>query len=341
MYHLRVNGRGNAWPIQIGKHHAMYQEDEINDYANASFSICKSKNTSYNKHELDWEVLIDAGHGTIPFILNHHNRLPEAIILTHAHFDHTLGADWIVQSYFRQNKKAYPIYASKACMNAFNTVFHHLEGLVEWIILEVGIKTPIIQSPGLYVTAFPVFHGYSAKGASMLLFSQENSDKQVLISGDILCPLIKQEDYSKLNNIDLLIADCNNRFPYPKTNHWSFIAKENELALLSKFYNKFEFVNILKPHFDSDIEKCYVLDLISEINDTKELYWSLSDFIKKVNPTTTALVHYSGSEDEKYYNEKIMTTEELEYWANSKIQESNTSSQFIVPKTGDVYSIFQ
>lgn len=338
MYHLRINGRGNAWPIQIGKKHAMYHENETIDYANASFSICKSKNSTYNKNELDWEVLIDAGHGIIPFILKHHNRIPEAIVLTHAHFDHILGVDWIVQSHYRQNKSPYPIYASKSCMKAFKIVFHHLEGLVNWQIIEVGTKIEISEAPGLYVNSFPAFHGYSAKGATMLLFSEETSNKKVLLTGDILCPLIRQQDFHLMQNLDLLIADCNNRFPYPQSNHWSFLPKENKEELLTKFYDEFEFVNILKPHFDSDIEKCYVLDLISEINETKDLFWSISDFVNKVKPTTTALIHYSGSEDEKYYNEKILNSEELEKWANSSLD--NSPTKVIVPKTGNVYPIF-
>lgn len=340
MYHLRINGRGNAWPIQIGKEHAMYQEGGAIDYANASFSICKSINSTYNYNELEWEILIDAGHGTIPYILNHHNRLPEAIVLTHAHFDHILGVDWIVQSHFRQNKTPYPIYASKACMRAFKIVLHHLEGLVDWHIIEVGNKKKIKEAPGLFVTSFPVFHGYSAKGASMLLFSHESSENQLLLSGDIQCPLIQKADYKLLKNIELFITDCNNRYPYPNSNHWSFSTKENDKKLLTKFYNEFEFVNILKPHFDSDIEKCYILDLISEINETKDLFWSITDFVKKINPTTTALVHYSGNEDEKYYNEKIMNSEELEKWANANLKDSESSSKVIVPKTNSIFSIF-
>lgn len=340
MHHLRINGRGNAWPLQIQKTHAMYQENGSNDYANASFSICKSKNDVYNAFELEWEILIDAGHGIIPFILNHHNRIPDAIVLTHAHFDHILSIDWIVQSYYRQYNKQFPIYASQPCIEAFDIVLHHLNGLIEWHILKVGETTNINEAPGLNVTNYPVYHGYSAKGSSMLMFSEDNSSKKILLTGDILCPLLKARDYKIFSDIELMLVDCNNRFPYPESNHWSFSNNGSNSKIQDDFIESFELTSLLKPHYMSESEKEYILDVMSENTNANSLCWNILDFIDKTNPTQIGLVHYSGSEDEKYYNEPILNSKQLEQWANKKAKENEVSSAFIVPKTGDIYNIF-
>ena len=114
---IRVNGRGNAWPIPLGEEHPFYSSENIEDYANASFSIIGTEEDLIKNDNINWEILIDAGHGTIQYLLKHENRIPEAIVLTHSHIDHTLSIDWIIQSYYQLNnrKKRYPIYASKLC----------------------------------------------------------------------------------------------------------------------------------------------------------------------------------------------------------------------------------
>ena len=84
-------------------------------------------------------MLIDAGHGIVPFLLKHNNRIPEAIVLTHPHFDHILGIDWIIQSYYRFNhKKAYPVYATKPCWNTVLRTLPHLRELVIFFELKPG-----------------------------------------------------------------------------------------------------------------------------------------------------------------------------------------------------------
>lgn len=340
MHFLRVNGRGNAWPIQIGTNHAFYQEGQKNDYANASFSICQSDEEDYKPNSLNWEILIDAGHGIIPFILDHHNRIPEAIVLTHAHFDHILSVDWIVQSYYRQYNKQYPIYASAPCMEAFNTVLHHLQGLIEWKVLKVGEKTSITEAKGLDVTSYPVYHGYSAKGASILLFSNSDNNKKVLFTGDILHPLVKKSDLQDFQDIELAFVDCNNRFPYPNSNHWSFTSHPKELEISQEYFDTFELTSLLKPHYMSVSEKMYILDVLSETPSAKGLHSNILDFIKLFSPKKTALVHYSGLEDKKYYNQEILKTSELEEWANKEAKKQEINADIIVPETGDTIKIF-
>ena len=49
MIQVRINGRGNAWPIVLGQDHPFYDRTNIQDLANASASIIKS-----NIHPLEY-----------------------------------------------------------------------------------------------------------------------------------------------------------------------------------------------------------------------------------------------------------------------------------------------
>jgi len=75
------------------------------------------------------------------------------------------------------------------------------------------------------VTPLPFYHGRSALGAAMFLFKIEEKERKIkaLFTGDVLCPLLRDIDYTTLEGIDLLVADANNRYPYPKSNHWSVL----------------------------------------------------------------------------------------------------------------------
>ena len=104
---VRVFGTGNAWPVLIGSEHRFYDRHNLNDIINAAFSIFETN----RKKEIIWEILIDVGHGVPQYILNNYNRIPDAIVLTHAHLDHTAGLDWIVQSHYRVKKShPFPVY---------------------------------------------------------------------------------------------------------------------------------------------------------------------------------------------------------------------------------------
>ncbi|MCK4747182.1 MAG: hypothetical protein KAT15_09110, partial [Bacteroidales bacterium] len=114
-YFVRVNGVGNAWPVPIGTEHPFYDAADPEQLANVSFSLLKSSTGTPDPENLEWEVLIDAGHGIVQYLIRHGNRLPDSVVLTHAHLDHTLSLDWIIQSYYRyhQKQKKMPLYASQ------------------------------------------------------------------------------------------------------------------------------------------------------------------------------------------------------------------------------------
>ena len=170
---------------------------------------------------IEWEVLVDVGHGIVQFLIQNSNRIPDAVFLTHPHIDHTLGLDWVVQSHYRKSKTKYPVYATRYCWQHVVQSFPHLEEMVEFKELIYGESVSLFGE--INVNPFPSYHGKYAFGATMFLF--EISNKKVLITGDILLPVLRKNDKELLKNIELLIIDANNRFPYPKCNHWSITTK--------------------------------------------------------------------------------------------------------------------
>lgn len=337
MFWLRVNGRGNAWPIQLGKSHPMYQEDGINEYANASYAICKTTGSEYNITEIEWEIWVDAGHGTPSAILNHHNRIPDAIVLTHPHFDHILGVDYIVQCYYRQNQKRYPVYASEACVKMFQATLSHLNDYIHWNILPVAHQISVNEAAGLSVTAFPVYHGLSAKGASMLLLNHMSFKNKLLITGDVLFPLIQEKYLTQFSNIHLMLVDTNNRFPSPKTNHWSLI--NNDSSILNEFLSHFSFESIRQAHQSSEQALEYVNTFIHEVKSTDQLISHIFQFATLIKPDVVGLVHYSGAQDKEYYQEAVLNTSQLQEWVNQTKNEHNLSAKFTIPKTGELYQL--
>lgn len=335
---VRINGRGNAWPILLGQEHPFYDRTNYEDLANASCSIIKSSNSKPKEEDIEWELMIDAGHGAIQYLIKNCNRIPDALFITHPHIDHIVGLDWIVQSYNKIKRKPYPVYMSRPCWEKVRIIFPHLVDLVEFKELVPYQKKEINELSGVELIPYPVYHGESAEGATMFFFKIGNGEDQtkILFTGDILCPLLRDEDYASISNIDLLVSDANNRFPYPKSNHWSIISgKENKVSdNLKSFLEKNSLGLLLYPHLNNhnsdNYSRCFDYFLNREFS-LSNFPFTISSFIKIICPKKTALIHYSGSEDEKYYKEKILSASELEEWVKSEFNKMNQKSEFIVP----------
>ncbi len=153
-YILRINGRGNAWPIPIEQHHPFYSLPDAPDYANASYSLFEAD----EKGKVSKDILIDAGHGIVPFLLKHGNRIPDALLITHPHLDHTLGMDWIIQSYVNyqylldflrdfpeKEDYALTVLDFTARIHPKNLLFSHYSGLED----EKYYKRALLDTPGL------------------------------------------------------------------------------------------------------------------------------------------------------------------------------------------------
>lgn len=332
---LRINGRGNAWPIPIGQHHPFYDLPGAPDYANASFSLIA---TDEEKNVLS-DILIDAGHGIVPFLLTHGNRIPDALVITHPHFDHILGMDWIIQSHYRfHGKKPYPVYATRGCREQILRTLPHLENLVKFTDLRYGIPVKVTEFPEMTVTAYPVYHGLHARGASMLLFSVQSLKKRIIFTGDLLFPMLRKKDLEKLHGADWLVADANNRFPYPKSNHWSVTRhKPEDEQFLGPWIKQLSPDQVMIPHQNLGYpEYEYLLEGFRDYPLDKRLL-TVEELVTVTEPANLLLTHYSGTEDLRYYGQPLLDTREMHQWAVREFAESKTNLH--VSHSGDLLPI--
>jgi glyoxylase-like metal-dependent hydrolase (beta-lactamase superfamily II) len=330
-----VHGRGNAWPVPLGEEHPFYKREDPRDLGNASFSLQLREGERWLS-----SVLIDAGHGTVQSLLSGDNRIPDCICLTHGHLDHTLSVDWVVQSFWRRyrKEKRYPIYATLPVYRFLMSSYPHLKDLSEHRELEFGQAINPGSELGLKLTALPAYHGQSAVGASMLLFEYDGC--RVLFTGDLLIPLLKRADYALLHGIDLLVVDINNRFPWPRTNHWSFAGSSEEplkrSITLEKFAAELDWKKVSGPHLQEGISEknlAYLRQLEQEW-DPKRLPLTILEFMKGISPKQSMLVHYSGAEDRKYNGEAILSSQGLLDWTSDTARQTGITGKIIVPAAG-------
>lgn len=344
---LRINGRGNAWPVPIGQVHPFYSHSGEHEYANASFSLMRFNHKAKSREHLEYELMIDAGHGSIPFLLKSYNRIPDALFITHPHFDHILGIDWIAQSYYRfHNKQRYPLYATENCWQTILKTIPHLRELIDFHPLEFGVNTEIQGLNNVYVTAFPVYHGSSAGGSAMFLFEIKKDLgrlSSVLFSGDVLLPVLNEQAYEKLSNVDYLVVDANNRFPYPWSNHWSISRGEDQgEKYLNDFLRKLDLSSVLAP-FTSSFAYADLPDYFKgfEVQFKKKdnLLLTVFDLVQQIHPKKTLPVHYSGQEDKSYYHKPILNSTELQNWLINASNKLSFTTIFVVAEIGDFFPV--
>ncbi len=335
-----VHGRGNAWPVPLGEDHPFYNRKDPLDLSNAAYSLQLMEADSVLS-----SVLIDAGHGTVQSLLSGDNRIPDCICLTHGHMDHTLSVDWVVQSFWRRHRKEkrYPIYATLPVYRFLLRSYPHLEELTEHRELEFGETFAPCQEMPFHLTTFPVYHGKSAVGASMLLF--EDQGRSILFTGDLLTPLLRMEDYERLSGANVLIVDTNNRFPWPGTNHWSFAGTPGDPLKrnqgLEAFIKELSWEQVSAPHLQAGISEqnqVYLSQVQKEWNSAEQPL-SILEFLRRTSPDQVLLVHYSGAEDGKYYEEKVLNSNGLQAWASESAMQNGISSRILVPGTGQRISL--
>lgn len=344
---IRVNGRGNAWPVFVGSDHPFYNSKSSEDLSNASFSVFGINSDEFDPDKILWSVLIDAGNHTTPYILKNENRIPEAVILTHPHMDHTMGVDWIAQSRYHLSKEKYPVYASRPCLEIFKQAYPHLNKVVELKEIKPGAQNSIDEVNGLKVIPFPVFHGESGFGASMLFFEYRNKQKPFLFTGDMLCPLIRKKDYDTIAKARIAFIDSNNRFSYPLSNHMSIVEHlpdSNQMSpYLLDWKKKVKLSHLIMPHanqhFD-DITHNYFDEFIKDYDSAEELPHSVFDFANRIHIPQFNLVHYGGFEDKTIYQTDLLSEGELETWTNRQSKKSGLAeSSFHVPQVGEVFRL--
>ncbi len=348
---IRVNGRGNAWPVFIGKRHPFYSTGDPDDLGNVSFSIFGTSETEFSTRSILWSLLVDAGNNIPSYIIRNENRIPDALFVTHPHLDHTLGIDWIAESYYYTHNKSkkYPLYATLPCWNEVRNSYGQLESIIEYKELIPGIKRQVGEVAGIMVTALPVFHGESGFGASMLIFEFNAGDETkttAVFSGDMLCPLIRNADFKMLSEAKILYIDCNNRFSYPLSTHGSFVSKNQTTGTLSKYMveylDKLTFTQMMAPHLQkpyNDAIHDYFNEFLSENSTPGQLPFSVIDFVRRTHIPDIGLIHYSGGEDEKYSKQNVVSDSKLEEWARGIARDEGLKTRIAVPRTGDLFRL--
>jgi hypothetical protein len=348
-YFVRVNGTGNAWPVPLGTDHPFYDAGDPEQLANVSFSILKSSSETPAAENIQWEILVDAGHGIVQYLIRHGNRLPEAVVLTHAHLDHTLSLDWIIQSYYRHynKKKKLPLYASRQGLDFISASFPQLPPLTEYGELRPGESREIKGIPELFLTPLPVYHGEAAPGPNMLVFELRLPDREpvkMIFSGDLLCPLLRKADYRYLKDASMAFLDSNNRYPYTGSNHWSICSEEPDGKTMSKYLKSYRqqisCTHLIASHLPvprDPVVHSYFDEFLSYCDENIPM--SVFDFCSRVTPDRVMLVHYSGMEDMNHSEEEILNPVQLENWTNAEAERRGISSEFLVPLPGDLYKI--
>jgi hypothetical protein len=348
---VRVNGTGSAWPVMIGDSHPLYSTGRVEDLANASYSLIHFNGNEPKTGKIEWEAMIDMGHHTIPYLIRNENRIPEIVALTHGHPDHFFGVDWVVQSYYTKYgiRKKYPIYTTKPVWESVLRTFGYLNQIAELKELLPGVKTQVEEIEGLTITAFPVFHGDTAIGASMLFFENNASAmKPVLFTGDMLCPLWRKKDLFVLQKTSLLYIDSTNRFPFPGCNHMSFTNKMPASGvkshLLTEWLNKISITDLIVPQMVSKPNKTvkkYFEEFLSDWKSHAELTYCITDFLKLIPVKSVNLVHYAGTEDRKLYNQQIFGKQELKEWAEKTALEEGITKNtlFCYPEVGQLFDL--
>ncbi len=331
-------GTGNAWPITLSKKHPFYDPGNFSHLANASYQIEKRiDNQFYGK------ILVDAGHGIIPLLIRDDNRLPDALIITHPHADHIVSIDWICHSYAKihNNEKFLPLYCSGLCYQKIIRTFPNLEKYLDFRELIAGKTMEIVEMAEISLIAYPVYHGMAAPGASMLRFDLEN-EKKLLLTGDVLTPMLRKKDYQDLQSVPFIITDANNRFPYPRSNHWSVVSNgpedKAEPARLRSFKNDLQLSAMLSQHLDNSLDPDnykYFDEWLSGA-DPEIFHFSISDFCKVIKPEKVFPVHYSGGEDEKYYQSHRLSRKEFQNWLN---EQAPSFFEYILPSPGDGFDL--
>jgi hypothetical protein len=346
---LRINGRGYAWPVFLGSpiHFKNEREPELN---NTSYSLIGYDTEQSGEDTISWEILVDAGHGIVEYLIKHENRIPDAVVLTHHHHDHVLGLEWIVYSHAKGSghNTPYPVYASLLTWKKVLTAYPQLEPMVELHELIPAQTYQFSFTNCVVLTAFPVYHGKGAFGPMMLHFRvmKEVSKANVIITGDCVCPLLRNKDYQELSGADIICADSSNRFPYPAGNHWSLQdtdpSTNREAAVLADWRKEIKMSSLSAMHASPQSDPryhTYLDEFMTEQLQNPSLSLSVFDLARRLSPDKILMMHYSGREDESRYHRDILSENALQEWANIQGMQSGLMTQFLAPQTGTIFSL--
>jgi hypothetical protein len=174
----------------------------------------------------------------------------------------------------------------------------------------------------------------------MLAVAVPQEDRRLLFTGDVLLPLLQEKDLEQLHGVDWLITDANNRFPAPKTNHWSVTRHEKDEAYLQPWLDSMTPDKLMAPHnYQSYTNYQYLLGFFDDFPEKKDYLLTVLALTARLQPRNLLLAHYSGLEDEKYYGEKVLDTSGLQQWSEQVVSGVVPGTKVIVPETGDLLDL--
>jgi ribonuclease BN (tRNA processing enzyme) len=217
---IRINGRGGAW---LGDFYTDTSRDlalHLDPYrrANTSVSIVIRRAGVLLLH-----VLVDVGLGALNSLLDfqhqtHINRI-DALLLTHPHFDHIAGLDWLAamvrRSDVAEQLKPMPLYCSAPCYEeAVVRRFTWLKDLYSHhpIVSGEPFRIEGRQGAAVRITPLAVVHGPTAPGAMIYSIECEEQSKRIVLAWDML-RLAPGVDDTPVRNADLLLVDSTSWHP--------------------------------------------------------------------------------------------------------------------------------
>lgn len=229
---LRVNGIQAAFGGELGSDSPRVEELRAADpyrQANTSFSLLQRQEGQIVRH-----TVIDVGMGVVPSLLEleqtHGAHTVDEVLLTHPHFDHYAGLDWLSMCLLRsgrpQQPLPLPVYASPACWEfGPQRVLRYAVERCQLRPLEPGQAFELGQ---LSITPFAVEHSDKAPGS--LGYVVQHGPRKVVITGDFR--RVPDEDQPLLYDADVLLADANTWHPAEWTGHQSVLGN---LRLIDKW----------------------------------------------------------------------------------------------------------
>ena len=215
-----MNGWHAAWPgdfWQLPGRDVALRGDPYRR-ANTSVSLLLRRGEQLLLH-----VLVDAGMGALNSLLDfqYQSRISriDALLLTHPHFDHIAGLDWLANMVRRSNvagqPKPLPLYCSLPCYEeAIGRRFVWLKSLYDHRVLQSGetVRIEGQEGAGLDVTPLAVWHGPTAPGAMIYRIDDHEHDRRIVLAWDLL-RLAEGVDDAPLHDLDLLFIDSTSWHP--------------------------------------------------------------------------------------------------------------------------------
>ncbi len=224
---VRVNGHHAAWPSKFAAEGPRDTEIRRAPYraANTSASLIIRRSAA----NVLLHVLVDCGMGVVNSLLDLQqttglNRV-DAVVLTHPHFDHVAGLDWLLASLSRSSVPGQPwplpVYCTEPAFKAVfdkTGLFHWWRKSVQFHAVTASEAVVIVghEQAELRVSAVPVIHGPSAPGSVIygVDFEFDGRRRRVGLAWDML-RLRRGADPSPLLGCDLLFVDSNTVHPQP------------------------------------------------------------------------------------------------------------------------------